>query len=412
MISIESSFGFIGVLAFLVALYGIKRYRNLVNPLTIFSVTQIGLFTIFSGIVVMRATPIIAGAPADIIKTILISAVYLSAVSLPYFFRGHLLSNIFGKGLGLLGLNSELIPKQFSFMKFILVLFGAVSAFVALTIAGGGGMQWLTSSRQAYINHRAGAGQFFAITQWFSTFAVVYCIWTIKPRTLKLLLILFFFCVSMYFLGSKNNILTLIVLGGTYYNFYIKRISVWTFLIFVFLMFLAVLSLLFVQGSYVSFSQAGLYFYDYFNTTLQFISRFDEFGLRYGQGWLSSFWFYVPRGLYSDKPYEYGIALIHKVLFPGAAATGNTPGLLPWSLAYLDFGLFGVFIFGLLNGIWSRAAYEYFLKHKQNFFAFILVMQFSIWPIWIFAPLPILVVLSIGQSIFLRLVWRRKQLAA
>lgn len=211
----------------------------------------------------------------------------------------------------------------------------------------------------------------------------------------------------MYPLGSKNNILTLLVIGVVYYNFCVKRISLFGFIVLVFLMVLAVLSLLLVQGAYPSLLEGTLYFRDYFDTTAQVISRFDEFGFHYGRGWLSSLWFYVPRGLYPDKPYEYGVTLFHRVLFPGRSAKGHTPGLLTWSLAYLDFGVFGVFVNGLLVGIWQRMAYEYFLKHKEKFFAFVLMMQFSIWSIWTFAPLVFLIILSVGQSIFLRLVWRR-----
>jgi hypothetical protein len=145
-----------------------------------------------------------------------------------------------------------------------------------------------------------------------------------------------FFCTFLYFLGSKNNILILVVISGVYYNFYIKRISLLGCLLFLFISFSSILGLLYLQGSYDTLFYGMNYFKDYFNTTFKFISRFDEFGFRYGKGWLSSLWFYVPRGLFPDKPFEYGLTLIHRTLFPGYAALGHTPGSLPWSLAYLD----------------------------------------------------------------------------
>jgi len=405
--SIELSFWILGILAFLVVLYGIKRYRTPLNPLTVFAVMQIGLFTILSGIVAINMTPALAYTPADIVETILISMVYLGAAVLPYLFHGSLLSRWFGKGLSLFGLSSGVIATRFNAIKFALLLVGAAGAFAALALFGGGGILWFTNTREAYINYRAGAGPFFALTQWLLAFAMLYYIWSTKPRALKLLLVLVFFCAAMYPLGSKNNILTLLVIGVAYYNFCVKRIPLLGFIVLVSLAVLAFLGLLLVQGSYQSLLEGTIYFRDYFDTTAQFIYRFDEFGFRYGQGWLSSLWFYVPRGLYPDKPYEYGFTLFHQVLFPGAAAKGHTPGLLTWSLAYLDFGVFGVFVNGLLVGMWQRAAYEYFLKHKEKFFAFVLMMQFSIWSIWTFAPLVFLIILSVGQSIFLRLVWMR-----
>jgi len=406
--SVESSFWVLGILIFLTALYGLKRYRTPLNPLTVFAVAQIGLFTLLSGIALIITTPILPYDAEDIADTILISAVYLVSATVPYLFHGSLPSKLFGKGLSLFGLNSGAIAIQFSSITFVLLLTGAAGAFVALAVFGGGGMLWLTNTREAYITYRAGAGPFFALTQWFLTFALLYYIWATKPRASKLLVILLFFCAAMYPLGSKNNILTLMVIGVVYYNFCIKRIPFPVFIILVTLAVLAVFGLLLMHGSYSSLLEGVLYFPDYFDTSAQFISRFDEFGFQHGQAWLSSLWFYVPRGLYHDKPYEYGLTLIHEVLFPGAAALGHTPGLLTWSLAYLDFGVFGVFILGLLDGLCQRMAYEYFLKHKEKFFAFILMMQFSIWPIWTFAPLVFVIILSIGQSIFLRSVWRNR----
>lgn len=402
MITIESYFWILGVLAFLSAAYGIKRYHTPLNPITIFSIYNIGGFVILSGVVCVNMFPSIAYGDEDIVKTILISIVFLFGVTLPYLFHGSLLSNLFGKGLDLLGLNSESVAIQFNSMKFALLLVGAACAFIALALVGGGDMLWITDSRAAYVSYRAGAGPFFALTQWLLTFAMLYYIWTTKPRTLKMVPILLFFCGTMYFLGSKNNILTLLVISVAYHNFYIKRIPFLIFVIFVPLFVLAILSLLVLGGSFSSLPEATLYFRDYFDTTTQFISRFNEFGFRYGAAWQSSFWFYVPRGLFADKPYEYGETLIHQVLFPGAAASGNTPGLLQWSLAYLDFGVVGVFFNGLFIGIWQRMSYEYFLEHRREFFAFILAMHFSIWPVWTFAPLVIVIFLSIGQSISLK----------
>jgi hypothetical protein len=403
--SIELSFWALGILAIMAALYGVKRYRTPLNPLTVFAGMQIGLFTILSGIVAIM-TPIVDYTSADIVKTILVSVVYLFATMLPYLFRGSLPSKLFGKVLSLFRLGSGAIPIRFNSIKFVFLLVGAVGAFIALMLFGGGGMLWFTNTREAYIIYRAGAGPFFALTQWFLTFAMLYYVWATKPRALKLVLILFFFCAAMYPLGSKNNILIILIIGVAYYNFYIKRIPFLAFITLVSLIALVFLGLLLVQGSYASLLEGVIYFRDYFDTTAQFLSRFDEFGFHYGKGWLSSLWFYVPRGLYPDKPYEYGFTLIHRVLFPAAAATGNTPGLQEWSLAYLDFGVFGVFFYGLISSIWQRMAYEYFLKHKQNYFAFVLAIQFSIWPIWTFAPLIFIIILSVGQSIYLRLAWR------
>lgn len=398
----------LGLFALGTTCYGIKRYRTPLNPLSIFSITQVGLFTVLSSLVAIYVLKSDIYTTTDIEMTLIISLVYLFGATVPYFFNGTILSKLFGKMLFLLKLNSNSVPSKFSFSKFVLLLIIAVGAFVALALYGGGGMLWITNTREAYISYRAGAGLFFALTQWLLTFAMLYIIWTTKPTTLKLVFILLSFCWIMSFLGSKNNILTLVIIVIAYYNFYIKKIRLVTFSFIGAAISISFLYLLVAQGSYQSFSESVKYFKDYFDTTAQFISRFNEFDLRYGGGWLSSLWFYVPRGVYPDKPYEYGFTLIHQVLFPAAAASGHTPGLLMWSLAYLDFGVIGVFSYGLFIGMLQRMAYEYFILHRQQYFAFVLAMQLSIWPIWSFSTLIITILLSISQSIYLKLTWRNK----
>jgi hypothetical protein len=409
MTKVEISFYGLSFFAFLSAIYGVKRYRTPLNPLTIFAVVQIGLFTIVSGIVAI-IIPVAEYNSSDVIMTIGVSFIYLGAVTLPYLFHKSMLIRVYGKGLMLLGLSSDQIAMRLSPAKLILLLGGAASSLLALAIFGGGGMLWLANTREAYIIYRAGAGPFFLLTQWFLMCALLYYIWATKPQILRLFMTLFFFSVITYFLGSKNNIIVILIVGITYYHFYIKRVPLMIFPLLVLLILSELALLLIIQGSYQSLLEVGLYFRDYFDTTAQFLSRFEEFGFHYGQGWLSSFWFYIPRGFYQDKPYEYGFTLIHKVLFPGAAEIGNTPGLLEWSLVYMDFGVAGVFVYGLIIGIWQKISYEYFLKHKQKFFAFVFCLQFAIWPIWPFAPIVFVTVLSIILSIFLRLVWRRNRL--
>jgi len=309
-------------------------------------------------------------------------------------------------------LRSAAVAMRFGRLKFTLLLILAVGTFVALAVFGGGGTLWLTNTREAYISYRAGVGVFFALTHWLVSFALLYYLWARRPQGLNLILVLASFCAAAYFLGSKYNILTLVLIGIFYYNFKVKHIP---FLVLVWstpVMLLGLIGLLVAYGSYGEIIQAIVYFRDYFDTTTRMIARFDEFGFYYGRGWLSSFWAYVPRGIYPDKPFEYGQGLIHQVLFPGAAARGHTAGLLRWSLAYLDFGVVGVFAYGLWNGIWQRMTYEYFLRNRHEFFAFVFMMQFAIWPIFTFAPLALLIVLSIGQSIFLRLVWRQRHTAS
>jgi hypothetical protein len=169
-----------------------------------------------------------------------------------------------------------------------------------------------------------------------------------------------------------------------------------------FVALIAFLMLLFLQGSYVDVWSGISYFKDYAETTGQFLLRFDEFDLQWGYGSLSDFWFYVPRALYPEKPFEYGLTLIHKVLFPGSAELGSTPGVLPWALAYLDFGVVGVFFSGVFAGFIRRGAYESFLANQRSILAFVLMIQLSLMPVFAYATLPLIVIIGVLLVIFMR----------
>lgn len=207
---------------------------------------------------------------------------------------------------------------------------------------------------------------------------------------------------AAYFTGSKANILAALVLTGVYYNFFVQRISAPVILAAPFLVLVAFLGLLVLFGSFSDMWIALGYFQDYARTTGMFLQSFDEFELQWGYGLLSDLWFYVPRALYPDKPYEYGAGLIHKVLFPGAAEQGHTPGILPWALGYLDFGAVGVFFAGFFAGFVRRGAYESFLANKSNVFAFVLMIHLSLFPVFAYANLPMIIVIGGGLALFMR----------
>ena len=401
--SVEGSFAVLAALAILFLVYGTVRYRTLLNPVSIFVGVEIGLLTLFSGFLAYRGLDSSDYSATDVVKTTMVSIVYLAGTALPYLSRDSLTARVFAIGPRLLGLNAGALASRFSIVKLAALLSAAALAFAALAVLGGGGALWITHSRQAYLEFRAGVGPFFAMTQWLLALAFLYCLWSCRPRRLRLAFATLCFAVLASFMGSKNNILLIFVVAIAYRHFAVKRISIVGFALAGVVFLAGIMALLVAHGSFASLPGAYAYFTDYFDTTAMLMSRFDEFGYLHGKGWLSSLWFYVPRGLYAGKPYEYGVVLIHKVLFPGAAAQGHTPGILPWALSYLDFGILGVFVAGLGKGLWQRMAYEHFLRHRQGLFAFLLMLQFSLWPVLTFAPLPIVLALCVGFMLILKL---------
>ncbi|MBA2669885.1 MAG: hypothetical protein H0U67_05890 [Gemmatimonadetes bacterium] len=403
--SVSTCFALLGAYAVLIAGFGFRRYGTLLNPLTIFATLSIGVFTLMSGVVTWVLVSDFLSEDA-FRNTALLSAVYLTGVTVPYLFRGPVPAMVFGKLLHLLQLDHPAIARRFDPVKLILLLCGAFVALSLLAVVGGGGTLWVTSPRYAYLTHRAGAGQFWLLAQWFLMCGWIYFLWSWRPKISGVIVGVFVFSVFAYFTGSKSAILTLAVIAVVYYNFTVRHIRMVPLIGLGACGIVGILGLLVLQGSYADFVLALAYF-DYFGTTAHFIHRFDEFGLYYGRAWLSSFWFYVPRGFYADKPYEYGTTLIHAVLYPGAAEAGHTPGFLNWTMAYLDFGALGVFFSGVVVGFWPRMAYEYYLRHRDQFFAFMFMIQLAIWPVLTFAPFSTVVVWSVVLSLFFRLVWSR-----
>lgn len=381
------------------------RYGTALNPLTVHCAVGVGLFTLVSALTALTE---FHGRPPDCefraaaTITAWTALAHLFGVAWPYLYHGRGPSWLFGQAVSALSLDR--VPRALPFRWSRLLLFLAVSgaAYVALAVAGGGGSLWLTSPRRAYILHRAGAGPFYMLCQWSLMFGFVYALWYRRPRGTATLCYLAAFAGLAYFTGSKNNVLSLCAVAICYHHFRVRRLPFAAYAVLGPLILGGTYVLLVVQGSYADFRGAAAYFSDYFGTTTWFLERFDEFGFRWGRGWLSSFWFFVPRGLFPGKPFEYGETLIHQVLFPGDAAAGNTPGLLPWSLAYLDFGLIGVFATGWLQGVWQRATYEYYIDHRENVFAFLLMVQFGIWAVFTLAP----AVLLLGWLVVVGIVLR------
>ena len=365
-------------------IFGLWRYRTPLNPLS-FTAVVTGGITLLSGLIVYSQLSIAPYSAGDAARTAYAALVAFAGTMTPYLFRGPLPRRAFGQVVRWIGLDSQRIGTRFSWIKFGLLLSAALVSFGALATVGGGGLLWITDTRTAYINYRAGAGPFFAAFQWFQVFALVYWLWSRRPgRLLTVVLAVAPFALLASYSGSKSNILTILILGIAYYHFRVKSIPLPVYVLMLPAVMVLFSWLLIMQGFRPTDAlPAMVYFKDYFDTGAQFLSRFDEFGYRYGLATLSELWAYVPRALYPGKPYEYGLTLVHGVLFPGAAETGNTPGIVFWATAYLDFGLIGVYLWGVLGSLWQRAAYEYYLGNRGSIFGFLFMMQFALW-----APLP------------------------
>ena len=400
--SIQLAFVLLSLETLAAALYGVHRYGTPLNPLTFDAIFETALTTLFAGLVSYTLLPLAPYTAADMVKTTAVSGLYLAAFTVPYFAHGARPARIFGAAMRLLKLDSERYAAIFNPIRFLTLIGAAAASFAGLIAFSGGGLIWITDTRTAYIHYRAGAGFFWLLTCWFLMTAFIYYLWGHRPNGISLLVTVLVFTIATYFTGSKQAILCVFITALAYYHFLVRRVPTWAMMGAGIAIVAGFFAMLFFQSAMTPAN--FLSYFQNFDITTQFLSRFNEYGYRFGSGTLSELWFYVPRALYPAKPLEYGALLIPAHLFPGAYEAGYAPGFLGWSLSYLDFGWVGVLAAGLLKGITQRAVFEYYLSHRRSFFGFIFMMQYCLWAVLAFATLPISVVWCVAMSVLLRLV--------
>jgi len=388
-----------GLFVIVFMLYGIMRFKTMLNVLTI----TIALFSI-----AVLISPVYYHIVAVNIKnesincTVLLSLLYVGCFTIPFLGKRRgpsnkvyaILVNIFN----LDGLNRVAFYRRSIFIAILCIAF---LSFVALAAFGGGGLMWLTDSRDAYMDYRRGAGHFYALTQWGLVTAFIYYLWFRRPSRKKSLFILMVFSLLGYFLGSKGFIINFWIITTFYWHYLISPIKNRMIIVIGgFIFFLFIVTQL-AQNTAKALSDTIKYF-NYFDSTAHFLSMFDSVDFQHGAAMLSQLWDAVPRSLFPSKPIVYGQYLIHETLNPGLLEKGRAVGTLVWTKYYLDFGLFGVGFGGLINGVVAKVSYLYFLKQKHNPFAFIFMMQIGVIAIYNYASFMVFVFLICLFSLLVR----------
>lgn len=363
----DLSFYFLMLLCVYVFVKG-RRLHNgdWLNPLSATVFLTIGVFTVISYLTVLAFVEPSANAEESFGDVLWVSSVYLFAIYIGYCTRYNPARHFFYRFLS--AFNSRQEPKNTSVILIVALLLGAALSYAALMATSGVGLLWITDTRTAYQLHRVGAGHWWLIYQWLlmaAFFMVLFLRRGAPISYLRLLLYTSFFVALLYFSGSKAAVLSVLVVAVLYVHYFVKKISVVMASIAILLAIIFFLVQLVISGAYDNVTAAGAYFVDYFYNAAEFLSRVDEIGHRFGEGWLTSFWFYVPRAVFPDKPFEYGLTLIHQSLFPGMAEQSFTPGIEPWALSYLDFGVIGVAFEGFLIGSFQRAVYMRLVAQKN-----------------------------------------------
>ena len=211
----------------------------------------------------------------------------------------------------------------------------------------------LYDSRTAYQNLRSGIGLFWGLGYSITSFFFATKLASNNLRIRDLLII--FFIATSY--GSKILVLNFLVtfliakdFKSLFQKSYLRKIIIK--FKFLFLTF-AVISSLFI-AFYILWK--GLFtqgvdgfivtINNYFANFLHMKQAVEEPGKYFEQVkdniYFSSFWVYVPRLIYPEKPYVYGLTSVVEYFYPGATGAGHgiTYGL--HIMYYLNFGFWGL----------------------------------------------------------------------
>jgi len=351
------------VIAFAIVLVA-RKYKTFVTPVSLFgahcfvsSVLSPWLF------LQLKLLPI---SKAAVNYTIVLSCLYFAAFSLAYLAR---LSPLRSPLEYLAKLSRPfLIEDVPNSLAMVLLMAEFVALYVVLGVTSGAGVLWLTHSREAYQRYRAGVGVWWSLAQATLMLFFLAALFRWGKTRLKVWLLVLLCSGTAFFLGSKSFILAYPVVGAFYIHFLIRRLRALTFILGGALLLAGVVGLQLVQRTAANVSDA-IHYFDYFNYSARFLENFHRHAFRWGQITLSDLWFYVPRALYPEKPFVYGQNLLLRYIYPGFDATvrrtGFTPGMLPWSVGYADFGVPGVVGTGFLAAWVSKAVFERFLLRRD-----------------------------------------------
>lgn len=365
---------------FLLIFAFLKHHGDLINPITsivCLELIAMGLLSAYSSI----QGPASFGASAAAISyTLWLHIAYGIGVAVGYFSPKNPFRQTFSLGLRSLNFVSSSIHIKGAF--WFALLAGSLAAFLLLARSDAENLLWITSPREAYISLRSGFGHWWLLYQAcvvLSFLIALHGAANSKCRKTLQLLAVSVAVLMMYFTGSKTAVLLIPIIAAIHHHFYQSKLPISGLAVLAVVTAAFFLILLGPNGELGLFDGAIRYFADYVSVTALAINLIDFQGYTEGLASLSSLWYFVPRSLFPDKPFEYGATLLHGMLFPGSAELGHTPGILPWLVPYMDFGLLGVIGYAVLLGSFSRAVYLEFLR-TRDIGSFLLMTSFCFVP--------------------------------
>lgn len=325
-------------LAFLLYLYDYKKTKLVITPISYFSLVNIFslLYPVFSYDIY----------PYGISRDAVSEFLFIHSVQMLLFAMVYILTNpsvCKYSGFKSFPLNgSRSLNGQLALLFFALY----ITSFILLMISSGAGLMWILDSREAYQRHREGVGVIYSFSILFFYFSYVLSLSYYKNK----LCVLLVFLVMANFFGSKGVIVVLFVVFYYFVKLILNR-RVGRFFIA-----LSIVALLGIMYKLMTLLESGFLFsffkyFDYIINSAYFYDSFSSSNSDHinGYGFISDLYTFIPRSIYSEKPFAYGSVLITDFLWPGLAERGITPGKVDYLIWYYDFGFSGVFIFTFLK---------------------------------------------------------------
>ena len=249
-----------------------------------------------------------------------------------------------------------IILSIFFFIMFLL--------FFTLLTRDFGFLNWLKDPRIGYQFFRVGNGHWYALS--LLCLSTSYAFMSLYTKKLpSLILVLFFYSFIVFFLGSKGFILSYAIFFLNLLWF--RRSKKLRLLLFT--IPIVAFSLMLINFNPSSLLSIFNYFDHYVNSAMYFEAyNNSKIDLFYGKIWLTDFYKYVPRSIYPDKPFVYGVIHVNEFFFPGAAENTHTPVFGGPIALFADFGYIGVLLGSLFNiSVVMEAVLMYSLYKNTDF---------------------------------------------
>ncbi len=317
-----------------------------INPLSIiFMITMpVDLMTLFAGSFSIEEGLFDIGYQFALLMNNILSLAQICGAI--FFFW---LSNSIGAHRYVPFQHALLEPRKLKYSSIFFLLIFLLALFI-MASAEYGFLNWLHNPREGYQLYRAGQGQWYALAT--SAMAVSFVLALLaRPTAANVLRVTVFYLGVGYLLGTKGVLLGIFTTMLIFLWFlrwphlgkmvlfgmpFIFGLMIWN-------LYLAVgqgLELLTIFAYFDHFKNGADYYRSYLN---------NEVGLFYGEVVMSSLWAYVPRSIWPDKPWAYGVTLVNEIFYPGQAELTNTPAFGGAVEQFADFGLLGIILFGIFS---------------------------------------------------------------